>query len=146
MKKILSVLTFVCAAVAVLSAGKKVFDPLTMVQLHRLNALAASGTRQLVVFGESQWRNETNVKTSAVYAVDYSVTPAKQTQVGAAGSKGTDFSPAVLADGSVMFLSGRSGSVQVHVAPADDLAHAYQVTRLAVDVDTFKAGGGVLAF
>lgn len=146
MRRVLEIALVMCAAVAVLGAGKKVFDPLTMVQLHRLNALAASRTRQMVVFGESQWRNETNVKTSAVYAVDYSATPATQTQVGVDGSKGTDMSPAVLDDGSVMFLSARSGSVQVHVAPADDLAHAYQVTQFPVDVDTFKAGSGVLAF
>jgi len=121
---------------------------LAMVQMYRLNALSAVSNRKAFVFGDSQWLNETNQKNNRVYYVDYSTAPGPYTltQVGSDLSKGTDFSPILLEDGSVMFLSARGGSTQVFVAPAEDLAHPYELTAFPVDVDTFKVTSNTLAF
>jgi len=133
------------AAVAVCTMASSAFTPLDMVEFHRLNALSADSHYPSFVFGENQWTNSTNTKTNQVFYVDYSSTPV-MTQVGSEGSSNSDFSPIMLDDGSVMFISARTGSAQVFVAPANDLSSAYQLTDFPVDVDTFKVNGNTFAF
>jgi len=134
------------AAIAACAAAGVAFTPLKMVEFHRLNALSAQSNQKAFVFGENQWTNSTNVKTNTVYHVNYEGASPVMTQIGSTGSKASDFSPILLEDGSVMFISARTGSAQVFVAPAGDLANAYQLTDFPVDVDTFKVGKETLAF
>jgi len=135
-----------CVVAVVMCAWAKPFDPLTMVELRRLNALDASPKNKAFVYGLNQWKNATNKKTNEVYYFDYNNNKNVITRVGASGSTDTDFSPLLLSDGSVLFLSARSGSAQLFVAPANDLQNAYQLTDFPVDIDTFKIGNNVLAF
>jgi len=137
----------VCVAVvAAYAQAKTIFEPIAMVQLHRLNALSAQPNKKGFVFGESQWSNDTNVKENTVYYVDYSSEDPTMQVVGGGVDPKLDFSPILLDDGSIMFLSARSGSTQLFVAPADDLDNPYQLTDYPVDIDTFKVGANILAF
>jgi len=134
------------AAVVACTMAAAAFTPLDMVQFHRLNALSATRSKRFFVFGESQWSDETNVKTNTIYHVDYNALSPTFTQVGGAGSQNSDFSPLVLDDGSIMFLSARTGSVQLFVSPYGDANSCYQLTDFPVDIDTFKVNNNTLAF
>jgi len=135
------------AAFAAYAAAGSVFQPINMVEMVKITALSAQSNKRFFVYGENQWKNDTNTKTSKVYSVNYTAGATNaSTQVGLNGSTGTDFSPILLPDGSVMFLSARNGSSQLYVAAPDDLLNAYQLTNFPVDIDTFKVSANTLAF
>jgi len=136
----------VCVLAVAVCAWAKAFEPLDMVEFRRLNALDAQSTTKAIVYGLNQWKNSTNKKTNEVYYLDYHADKSVITRVGENGTTDSDFSPLLLPDGSVLFMSARTGSAQLFVAPANDLKNAYQLTDFPVDVDTFKVGTDTLVF
>jgi len=140
-------LVVACLAAALLcAADKKAFTPLDMVEMVRINSLSAQPNFKGFVYSSSQWLDSTNKKDNYVYYFNYSNPSAYETTfVVPEGCDGTEFSPVLLADGSIFFLSSCSGSVQLYYAEPLTFA-VHQLTDFPIDIDTFKVGGSTLVF
>jgi len=138
------------AVVATYVMGKR-FEPLDMVQMHRLNSLSSQTNDLGFVCGETQWSNATNTRVDRViYGITFAGVPAYA--VVDENHTGHDSSPILLRDGNIMFLSTRTGSSQIFVsstytdAPHYTLDNSSQLTDFPLDIDTFKVQGNTLVF
>jgi len=119
------------------TSGKRVFSVEDLYKIGRVSQLAVSPTADLAAFAVKTFDMEENRGISHLWLADLESGETRQLT----HADKSDWAPAWMPDGSLAFLSVRSGSPQVWTIPVDG-GEASQLTDLPIGIDTFAVAPG----